>query len=127
MAAHWSTAPQSSPRLVKLHVTEAFSSDPRRSLVAVRDLGRSDLPWLERRAVLLARREGRSWGEIGRALHRSRQAVRQRYVAEDGSSPPLPILPDDEARAMVHWYRAVARDRHRDAFDSSEPDSVVPW
>ena len=115
-----------SPSVITGHHAEAFTSDPRRALVAVRDLLDDDLPWLERRAVLLARRDGRSWGEIVRALDRSRQAVRQRYLAVDGRPPPLPRRPlRDDERAMTGWYAHLADLRRRDEF--STVDDIPAW
>lgn len=116
------------PRLVKQHVADAFGLDHRRALIAVRELLTTDLPWLEQRAVLLARANGASWGEVGRSLRRSRQAVRQRYLAVDGTPPPIARLPvRDDLRFMAIWNERLADVRRRHEFDDLCPDEAVPW
>jgi len=56
-----------------------LSDDPRRALAAYRDLADRQLPWLEQRAVALARMDGLNWAVIGHLLGRTRQTVRERF------------------------------------------------
>ena len=117
-----------SPRVVRERINDGYGLDSRRALVAVRELRNTDVPWLERRAVLLARREGWSWGAIGRALRRSRQAVRQRYGSIDGTPPdmlPLPLGEVDRFREI--WFEGRADERRRREFDGLAEGDVVPW
>lgn len=117
-----------SPRVIRERINDAYGLDPRRALVAVRELARVDVPWLERRAVLLARRNGDSWGSIGRALHRTRQSVRERYVDIDGTPPDLLPLPlGDVDRFREIWFEGRADDRRRREFDELGDGDVVAW
>lgn len=98
------------------------------SVVAVRRLGAENLRWLEDRAVRFARAEGYSWAQIGRLLGRSRQAVRQRFGAIDGTPQPLPLGPrNDEERVMAYWYESTACTRRRREFLDIDPSETVPW
>lgn len=117
-----------SPKLIRGRINDAYGLDYGRALVAVRQLTDDDVPWLERRAVLLARREGASWGEIGRALRRSRQAVRQRYESIDGTPPPILPLPTGEVDRFVAIWRDGAWDRRRRReFDEAGDGDVIAW
>ncbi len=71
-------------------VDAVMGDDPRAALTAYRDLADRQLPWLEQRVVALARREGLNWTDIGRALGRSRQAVRKRFGAVIARPAPGP-------------------------------------
>ena len=111
------------------HIEDALGDDPRVALVAVRKLVEDDLPWLERRAVRLARANGFSWATIGRLLCRSRQAVRKRYGAIDGTREPIVMPPvDDAQRVMAAIARSRADDRRRRELaelDDGEVDAVA--
>jgi hypothetical protein len=113
---------------IRQHLEQALGGDPRRSVVAVRQLGSDDLRWLEERAVRFARAEGYSWAHIGRLLGKSRQAVRQRFVGIDGTVQPLPRRPmADDERTMSTWNAALAGARRRREFLELDPSHVVPW
>lgn len=66
-------------REMQLLVREVLGWRTRPALAGLGMLNDLYLPWLERRLVLRARREGVSWTGIGRLLGRSRQAIRQRH------------------------------------------------
>ncbi len=113
---------------MKRNLDDATGPDPRLALVGVRRLLEEDLPWLEERAVRLARSQGYTWGRIGRCLQRSRQAGRQRFVALDGTPQPLPKQPvRDGDRIMSGFNGAKADARRRREFEELDPNDVVPW
>ena len=58
-----------------------LSDDPHVALVAFRRLAVDELPWLEQRAVAVARCSGWNWATIGRMLGMSRQGSRKRFDA----------------------------------------------
>jgi hypothetical protein len=93
------------PRLDEIHrhIDAAAGDDPRGALIAVRRLINDDVPWLERRAVDVARRELWSWVRISRLLMRSRQAVRERFQPFDG----LPVA-DEEVIDPIAALNAAA-------------------
>jgi hypothetical protein len=93
------------PRLDEIHrhIDAAGGDDPRQALIAVRKLIGDDVPWLERYAVDLARRELWSWVRISRLLMRSRQAVRERFKRFDGEP-----LPNDEVNDPIAELDAAA-------------------
>jgi hypothetical protein len=74
-------------------VDEMLADDPRVAMFAIRRMLDEELPWLELRAVRLARSHGKAWSTIGRALGRSRQAVQQRYADLDRQWAPVPHRP----------------------------------
>ena len=96
------------------------------ALVGVALLADVYLPWVERRLVLRARREGISWTGIGRLLGRSRQAVQERHhrVVDAGDLLP-PALPrsyvDIDRRDRAEVLADLRRMREADA------DDVVAW
>lgn len=116
------------PSEIRRHLDRALGGDPRLAAVAVRELRDHALPWLEQRAVRLARNEGFSWGDLARLLGRSRQAVHRRHAAIDGTTQPLPCRPmRDDERFMAHWTEHLADVRRRREFDELERGDVVPW
>jgi hypothetical protein len=107
------------------HVDAAAGDDPREALIAVRKLLNDDVPWLERRAVQLARREWWDWPRISRLLLRSRQAVRQRFAGVEHDAIPDFVTDDPyvklqvEAEKMLQrWRDADARRRAREGVES---------
>ena len=108
------------------HVDAAAGDDPREALIAVRKLLNDDVPWLERRAVQLARREWWDWPRISRLLLRSRQAVRQRFagveaeaVPDFATDDPFVKLQVEAEKMLQRWKDADARRRARERADSS--------
>jgi hypothetical protein len=64
---------------------------------------------LERTLVVRARSQGRTWSELSRPLGISKQAVRQRHLAEDpiAARPRRRRLTDDEyLERVLAWARA---------------------
>ena len=62
---------------------------------------------LERTLVIHARSQGRSWSELALPLGISKQAVRQRHLADDPVRPRRRRLADEEYRERVFaWARA---------------------
>jgi hypothetical protein len=59
---------------------DALGDDPKRALIAVRQL-KDEVEWLTERSVALARREGWDWGRISRLLGITRQWARERFKA----------------------------------------------
>jgi hypothetical protein len=110
-------------------IDELLSDEDRRALSAYRRVADEQLPWLERRAVLLARRRGVSWAAIGRLLGRSRQAVQQRFdraftPAELRQPLVFPLTPQEECMRDLDRWRA-GRDRRIDA--GGDDGSFVAW
>ena len=95
------------------HVDAAAGDDPREALIAVRKLINDDVPWLERRAVDLARRERWDWARISRLLMRSRQAVRERFGAFEAL--PAPQFESNDPIAELNAAAEVILQRRRDA------------
>ena len=98
-------------------------------IIAVRELQDRQVPWLEERAVALARRERWTWARIARLLDRSRQHAHQRFRTM------VPTLPNDPLSEHRQWELTVARLQadisgtgnaatRRDRFGS---DEAVPW
>lgn len=113
------------PSEIKKHVDQALCSDPRLALVGIRRLLQEDLPWMEERAVRLARSHEYSWGRIGRLLRRSRQAARKRFIDIDGTPQPLPRKPvtsDQITMRLVNGARADLR-RRRELEELDRPMS----
>ena len=116
------------PSEIKKHIDQALGRNPRVALVAVRQLLQEDLPWMEERAVRLARADGYTWGRIGRCLRRSRQAVRKRFVAIDGTPQPLARKPLADGDAVMRLINGARADRRREReFDELDPHDAVPW
>ncbi len=109
-------------------VEHSLGDDPRRALVAARQLG-EETEWLLQRAVALARREQWTWGRIGRLLGVSRQAARQRF---GGIVPTLPPhqRADHQTPAALHNRETERMIRQMKAgtwrIDRGD-DEVVPW
>ena len=103
------------PTLTEIHrrVDAAGSDDPRHALIAVRKLINDDVPWLERRAIDLARREFWDWVRIARLLMRSRQAVRERFRAYEGL--PAPQFESNDPIAELNAAAEVILQQRRDA------------
>jgi hypothetical protein len=103
------------PTLAEIHrhVDAAAEDDPREALIAVRKLINDDMPWLERRAVDLARRELWSWVRISRLLMRSRQSVRERFGALVGKSSY--VFESDDPMAALNRAAEVTLQGFRDA------------
>jgi hypothetical protein len=99
---------------------DALGDDPRQALVAARRLQDELLPWVEARAVLVARRNDWNWARIGRLLGKTRQAIRQRYATRlpqrvtDGTMSPF----DRE------YFKMLDDLRRRREFDG---DDVIAW
>ncbi len=111
-------------------VDDLCGDDSKRALAAYRRISIDELPWLERRAVLAARRRGASWAAIGRLLGRSRQSVQQRFdrVFDVGelSRPPVALPPGRAERKRLDSVRSdLARDRRVDA--AGDDGSLVAW
>ena len=111
-------------------IDDLLSDEPRRALAAYRRLADDQLPWLERRAVLMARQDDTSWAGIGRLLRRSRQAVQQKFdrtfLAAELTPAPQRLSPWQEDQ--IHFDRLLAgsaRDRLVD--DAGDDGSLVPW
>lgn len=119
VAEHHSATPPRHAHLVThldaihRHVDAAGGDDPREALIAVRKLINDDLPWLERWAVDVARRDMWSWARISRLLMRSRQGVRQRFGALDGV--PVPGYVINDPIAELNAAAEVTLKRWRDA------------
>lgn len=111
-------------------VDDLLSDRAATALAAYRRLVDDQLPWIERRAVLLARRQNVSWAAIGRLLGRSRQAVRQRFervIRLDEMRPPAtPLMPGEAyQRELGDSIDRVRRQLRLDQME--EDDAVVPW
>jgi hypothetical protein len=117
-------------REVRWLIDGVLGDDVAMSLACLRILQDDYLPWLERSAVLRARRSGRDWARIGRLLGRSRQAVRKRFggVAPVGALLP-PSLPATEQSEVEAERRAVVAQfrRERDADDAATTGSLTAW
>lgn len=119
---------RSSAGTTRRHIEAALDLDARRALIAVRQLLDEDLPWLEQRAVHLARAERLGWAKIARLLHRRRQSVWSRFRHLDGTPIPPPLAPTEyQERVLRAHLRSRADSRHRQEFDRLDPHDVVPW
>lgn len=111
-------------------VDEMLAEDPRVALFAIRRMLDEEIPWLEQRAVRLARAHGKPWATIGRALGRSRQAVQQRYGELEQRWSPIPHrrppLADQMERERRSSLADIAARRELAARDAAGED-VVPW
>ncbi len=102
------------PEEIHRRIDAAASDDPREALIAIRKLINDDVPWLERRAVDLARRELWSWVRISRLLMRSRQSVRERFLPFDGV--PLPDYRANDPMAELNARAEITLQGFRDAY-----------
>lgn len=118
------------PIELRLLLDEIVGPRTRPALAALRLMYEVYLPWLERRLVLRARREGVSWTGIGRLLGRSRQAIQQRHDraahVSDGLAPVLPAWHDERERVERHALLEQLR-RERDADSAALGGELVPW
>ncbi len=111
-------------------IDQAMGSDAPSAVAAVRLLQDEHLPWLERRAVALARREGIPWAGVARLLGVTRQAVHRRYAhlvtTETAALPRIPPhVAEREAAEGDRILADSARDRqHRLAAADDDP---VAW
>jgi hypothetical protein len=116
--------------MVRLDIENALSDDPKAALGAVRRLLDDDLPWLEQRAVRMARANGYQWARIARLLKRSRQAVTQRFKSIDGTQERIQLTPSTDPQER--WNRQI-RQHVGDARRATELEAmeesgdVVPW
>lgn len=115
-------------RQLQRSIDEILCDDPRAALIAYRRFANDELPWLEQRVVLLARRCGWDWGRIGRLLGRRRQSVRERFVH---LSPRLMPDPEAGAKRQEREIRAVIAaalpTRATNASTWSDDDDPVAW
>lgn len=117
------------PELDEL-VRSALDDNPRVALIASRRLRRDRVPWLERRAVRLARQDGWSWARIGRLLGISAQAARKRFRELDRLAPRLPPTPVSPAELAERDFFRIRRDaRHLADLAAWEASGtgIVPW
>ncbi|RLE25744.1 MAG: hypothetical protein DRJ50_02325 [Actinobacteria bacterium] len=111
-------------------IDDILSDEPQRALAAYRRLADDQLPWLERRAVLLARGDDISWAAIARLLRKSRQAVHQRFSRPFSAKEltPVPRRQFLQEQDALHYSRLgadIARDRFVD--EAGDDGSLVPW
>jgi hypothetical protein len=116
-------------RLVAM-IDDLLGNDPRAALVALPELRDEQVPWLEARAVALARRERWSWAKIGRVLQRSRQQLNRQYRVI------VPTVAHDHLRErngeVLHQRRVLAeiaegQRRGRRQYDEPTDAEAVPW
>jgi hypothetical protein len=114
---------------VLLHVEQAFEEDPRVALIALRQLLEEDIPWIERTVIRTARSQGYDWARIGRLLRRTRQAVRKRNGAIDGTFEPIMLdAPDPGVKLMADYERWRAERRRHEEFEEwAASGDVVAW
>jgi hypothetical protein len=108
-------------------VDDLMSSDPRIALMACKQLVDDYVPWLEVRAVQVARRNEWNWAEIGRLLCRTRQSVRERFAKYE-HGPPQRVK--RTAQDMIEYrqrMRLIVEQRRRRAFEQVESEDVVAW
>lgn len=111
-------------------VDEMLADDPRVALFAIRRMLDEEIPWMEQRAVRLARSHGKPWATIGRALGRSRQSVQQRYGRLDQQWSSVPNRPHPLADRMDRELRMALRDadaRRKQAARDAAGDDVIAW
>jgi hypothetical protein len=117
-----------SEEIILRHIDAMLDDDPRMALIAMREFTEHDLPWLERRTVRLARREGYSWARMARLLGRTRQTVRERFKSIDGTWEAPDLQPVDHGTRMMFKYRRAqaARQAERE-FEEWAGGEAVPW
>jgi hypothetical protein len=118
-----------SRRVIDNHIDAMFGEDPRTALVALRAFVESDLPWLERRTIRLARRRGYSWARMAGLLGRTRQGLRQRFMSIDGTWEPPDLQRVEHGEKMgLHWKRLQASlEEKRYLEEWAANGDVVPW
>lgn len=110
----------------------ALDDDPRSALGAVRRLTADELPWLEERAVRLARQNGMSWARIARLLALPRQTAHRRFNHLDDGAPRRPEPIDwyqtgaEAEREFLRFERNRRLSAEFAAWESSGGD-IVPW
>lgn len=112
------------------HVDEMLAEDPRIALFAIRRMLDEEIPWLEQRAVRMARADGKAWATIARALGRSRQAVQQRYGKLEQQWSPIPRRRPPLADQIDREGRRALADnaaRRRQALSEAAGDDVIAW
>ena len=112
-------------RRLHLIIDDMLGQDPRRALIAHRELKDEHLPWLEQRIVALAKRDGWSYGRMARLLGVSRQHLHRRF------STLRPATPVDHRAEQQALERMIVRMRRHGGLRSGggdDPDEdVVPW
>jgi len=111
-------------------IDDVLSDRPATALAAYRRLVDDQLPWLERRAVVTARRQGLSWAGIGRLLGRSHQSLIKRLghtmKIDELVAPARPALHGDEyQRDLDESIDRVHRQLRLQQME--DDDAVVPW
>ena len=108
-------------------IDRALGDDPRAALIAARQL-EEECDWVTRRAVALARREGWSWGRIGRLLGMTRQGTRKRFPMAAPFAPPSSIATDRANRYTRETERMLNDMQHRRQHpDAHDDHDAVPW
>ena len=107
----------------RLHrlLDDVLGQDPRRALLAYRQLADEHLPWLELRVVALAKREGWSLARMEGLLGHTRQTMHRKFRT---IRPALPYDPDVDQQAFNRRFTQLC-DRTRREPD--EGDEVVAW
>ena len=100
-------------------IDDLLDDDPRTALLAYRRLTADELPWLERRVIALARREGWNWATIGRLLGRTRQSMRQRFEGAGLVMRPDPHVLKHRQEAAYH--------RIADEVRRANDDDPIAW
>lgn len=107
-------------------VDELLSDNPADALRAYRQMDEYEMGWLEQRVVSVARRNGWTWGEIARYLHRSRQSVHTKFRT---MMPTIHEGADEPARRteleFLRLYDPVAGRVKVDPY--ANDDSPVAW
>lgn len=100
------------------------------ALVAYRRLTEEYLPWMEQRLVRRAHGQGSTWADIGRTLHRTRQAVRHRFAyppTMDDMLPPRCLVDRTSSESALDAADLDRRRLRSLSGDASTSDQVVPW
>jgi hypothetical protein len=107
----------------RLHrlLDDVLGQDPRRALIAYRQLADEHLPWLELRVVALAKREGWSLARMGRLLGHSRQTMHRKFRT---IRPALPNDPDVDQQRANRAFRWWTDPTNRTAYIDQDP---VAW
>lgn len=117
-------------REVRWLVDGVLGDDVATSLACLRILQDDSLPWLERSAVMKARKTGRDWARIARLMGRTRQAARQRFgaVVSIGELLP-PQLPANDLNVVAAERNVLIAQlrRQRDADDAAATGSLIAW
>lgn len=111
-------------------IDDLLSDRSAAALAAYRRLADEQMPWLERRAIVLARRQGISWAAIGRLLGRSHQGLIKRFGqairADQLTAPAMPTL--HGAAYQRDLDASIDRVRRQLRLEQmEEDDAVVPW